>query len=71
VEPAVAAQYDALLRGGHVDAWPRGRDTFTAFFDGLELVDPGVVALSDWRAEQTDRPTPAEVSMYGAVGRKP
>ncbi|GIE34471.1 hypothetical protein Ait01nite_075160 [Actinoplanes italicus] len=71
VPPAVAAQYDAMLKGGHVDAWPRDRDTFARFFDGLELLDPGVVAISDWRPADGDRPTPAEASMYGAVGRKP
>jgi hypothetical protein len=71
VEPQVAARYDALLAAGHVDAWPRDKDVFGGFFDGLELIDPGVVAISDWRPERDERPTPAEVSMYGAVGVKP
>lgn len=71
VPPHVGAMYDKLLAAGHVDAWPRDRDTFSAFFDGLELVDPGIVAISDWRPDSEERPTPAEVSMYGAVGLKP
>ncbi|MEU4420168.1 SAM-dependent methyltransferase [Actinoplanes sp. NPDC024001] len=71
VAPEVAARYDALLAAGHTDAWPRDRATFAGFLDGLELLEPGVVALSEWRPEHHDRPTPAEVSMYGAVGLKP
>jgi S-adenosyl methyltransferase len=30
----------------------RTRAEITAFFDGLELVDPGVVFLPDWRPDQ-------------------
>jgi hypothetical protein len=50
---------------------PRTDDEFAAFFAGLELVDPGVVAVSDWRPDSTGlRPTPAEGGFYSAVGRK-
>lgn len=38
------------------------------FFDGLELVEPGLVSVSRWRPEGI---TPPEVDGYGAVGRKP
>ena len=46
---------------------------FTGFFDGLDLLTPGVVSVADWRAdgEPGPRPTPAQVSMYGAVGKVP
>jgi hypothetical protein len=42
-------------------------------FGGLELVPPGVVLVSQWRAEDGagPRPSAAEVSCYGGVGRKP
>lgn len=41
-------------------------------FGGLELVPPGVVLVSEWRPEPGKTlPSPAEVSMYGAVARKP
>ncbi|WP_229075979.1 SAM-dependent methyltransferase [Actinoplanes sp. DH11] len=70
VPPHVAAVYDQMLAAGHVDAWPRDKDTFGRFFSGLELIDPGIVALSDWRPDNEERPSAAEVSMYGAVGRK-
>jgi hypothetical protein len=40
-------------------------------FSGLELVPPGVVLVSEWRPDSdAHRPTPAEVSCYGAVARK-
>jgi hypothetical protein len=41
-------------------------------FSGLELVPPGVVLVSEWRPDtRAPRPTPAEVSIYGGVARKP
>jgi hypothetical protein len=48
----------------------RSRDEFARFFDGLDLVEPGVVPIGDWRPEPgTDRPDPAQIVTYGAVGR--
>ncbi|MFI0486502.1 SAM-dependent methyltransferase [Actinomadura sp. 9N215] len=43
----------------------------TRFFDGLELLAPGVVSCSRWRPEATPWGDPEEVAMYGAVARKP
>jgi hypothetical protein len=40
------------------------------FFDGLDLLEPGVVSCSRWRPEATPWGEPAEVAMYGGVGRK-
>ena len=40
-------------------------------FDGLELVPPGVVVVSEWRPDETGpRPVPSEVNGYGGAGRK-
>ncbi|GAA2639013.1 SAM-dependent methyltransferase [Dactylosporangium fulvum] len=69
--PQDAAAYDAMLAARRVDAWPRDRARFTALFDGLELVEPGVVGVPDWRPESGTRPAPSEVALYGAVARKP
>ncbi|WP_433040775.1 SAM-dependent methyltransferase [Dactylosporangium sp. CS-033363] len=68
--PAVAALYDRMLAAGQTDIWPRDRAEFSALFEGLELVDPGVVLVNDWRSENEPppRPTGAEVAVYGAVG---
>ncbi|MFM9371083.1 SAM-dependent methyltransferase [Streptomyces sp. Da 82-17] len=40
-----------------------------AFFDGLELLPPGLVSCSRWHAEPGTEPE--QVAQYGAVGRKP
>jgi hypothetical protein len=51
----------------------RDADEFAPLaFSGLELVPPGVVLVSEWRPDSNaPRPTPAEVSIYGGVARKP
>jgi len=50
----------------------RSRAEFARFFDGLELIEPGVVPIGDWRPEPgTERPDPAQIVTYGAVGRRP
>ncbi|WP_416905140.1 SAM-dependent methyltransferase [Micromonospora echinospora] len=51
----------------------RDRTEFARFFTGLELIEPGVSSVAEWRAEHEPqpRPTAAEVSMHAAVGRKP
>jgi hypothetical protein len=48
---------------------PRPLREVSRFFDGLELLEPGIVSVSDWRAEPGPRPTPAEATGYGAVAR--
>ena len=47
----------------------RSRDEVARFFSGLELVEPGLVQLADWRPAPGDLPAPT--SGYGAVARKP
>jgi hypothetical protein len=42
----------------------------TRFFDGLELLAPGVVSCSRWRPEPTPWGEPDEVAMYGGVAQK-
>lgn len=52
---------------------PRTREQFARFFDGLELVSPGIVSIAEWRSENESppRPTAAESYAYGAVARIP
>ena len=49
----------------------RTPEEITRFFDGLELVEPGVVSASRWRPAPSAWGEPAEVSDYAGVGRKP
>lgn len=40
------------------------------FFDGLELLEPGVVSLPHWRPDPSPLGPPDEADAYGAVARK-
>ncbi|WP_433498714.1 SAM-dependent methyltransferase [Sphaerimonospora sp. CA-214678] len=50
---------------------PRGREQVGRFFDGLELVEPGLVTMSRWRPEDTPFGEPPEVAGFAALARKP
>jgi len=52
---------------------PRTHDEFARFFDGLELVPPGITSIARWRDEDEPepRPTAADSYAYGAVARIP
>ena len=41
------------------------------FFDGFEILDPGVVWMARWRPDPDIRPAGRPNSLYGGVGRKP
>lgn len=70
--PEAAALEEVLMRAigsGKV----RSREEITAFFDGLELVDPGVVFVPEWRP---DSPVEYPLKVGGllllsGLGRKP
>ncbi|MFV2197781.1 SAM-dependent methyltransferase [Nocardiopsis sp. LOL_012] len=49
----------------------RSPEQIGGFFEGLELVEPGVVSVTRWRYEETEFGVPPVVDGYGAVGRKP
>jgi hypothetical protein len=50
----------------------RSPERIAAFFDGLDLVEPGVVALEDWRPGAGSQPADADrVPGIGGVARKP
>ena len=49
----------------------RTPEQISGFFDGLDLVPPGVVSCSRWRPEPGELPgTPAEVDEFCGVARK-
>ena len=50
----------------------RTKPEVAQFLPGLELVDPGVVSIVDWRPDQEPKPeaSPADTSVYGVVARK-
>jgi hypothetical protein len=67
---AVGAVYQrSTSRGGGL----RDRAAIERFFDGLELVEPGLVWISEWRAgEAADAgPDPERIALLAGVARKP
>jgi hypothetical protein len=49
----------------------RSREELARFFDGLDLVEPGVVAVQDWHPDSSlDTNSPA-TNMIGGLARKP
>jgi hypothetical protein len=49
----------------------RDRAEVTRFFDGLELLEPGVVPVNHWRPGPGGPDPAGELRAYAAVGRKP
>jgi hypothetical protein len=49
---------------------PRDQGEVTRFFDGLEILEPGVVPIQEWRPA-SDEEAAARAGLWGGVGRKP
>ena len=49
----------------------RTPEEIASFFDGLELVEPGVVSCPRWRPDPAPGDPPAELDAFGGIGRKP
>jgi hypothetical protein len=64
---ALAARLDRLMPPGQRPAF-RDRTGVARFFDGLDLIDPGLVQITRWRSV----PGPGiSAPSWGGVGRKP
>jgi hypothetical protein len=64
----------AIYRRTGVTMQVRPKPQIERFFEGLELVEPGLEVLTRWRPdpdEDPDRATDTQVAVYGAVARKP
>ncbi|MGW9397432.1 SAM-dependent methyltransferase [Streptomyces sp. NPDC055642] len=73
-DPEAVGRGVAMYAAGGVTLAPRTRAEIARFFDGLDLVDPGLVQVTDWHPELADGESTddsAVISLYGAVGRKP
>ncbi|RCG22927.1 SAM-dependent methyltransferase [Streptomyces diacarni] len=49
----------------------RSRDQIGRFFDGLDILEPGLVSVTRWRPEALPFGEPDEVDNVGGVARKP
>jgi S-adenosyl methyltransferase len=64
---------DALssLSASGVPIIPRTHAEVTALFEGLELVEPGVVLVNQWRPETDGGASDSPAALYCGVARKP
>jgi hypothetical protein len=68
---AVEASMRRWNESGAAPIRTRSREELIRLFDGLELLEPGVVSCSLWRPEPSDLGTQGAVHQYGGVARKP
>jgi S-adenosyl methyltransferase len=74
--PSRAVDAAALFGRTVAPVGPRSHREIAGFFDGFDLVDPGLVDLRRWRPDwpdhsRDDSVTAAFVPGYGGIGRKP
>jgi hypothetical protein len=70
--PEKSAQAEAALtRAMRQKVQFRTHAEVSRFFDGLDLIGPGVVHLPEWRPDEPVDPAGPVTAMWGGVGRKP
>jgi hypothetical protein len=62
-----ARQYDSSMPATQTN---RSRAEVARFFDGLDLLEPGVVQLNKWRPDVGDVDPGVEISSWAGLGRK-
>ena len=62
------AKYDET---GAVPYILRGPEQIGQCFEGLEMVDPGLVSITQWQPDTVEVGTVKPIDAYGAVARKP
>jgi S-adenosyl methyltransferase len=67
--PQVVAQLVEVFKQAREPMVPRSRREILRFFNGFELVDPGLVKAPEWRPDETDR-EPATGLVLAGVGYK-
>jgi hypothetical protein len=67
----IVASTEDYSASGAVTYSVRAVEEIAGYFEGMELVDPGVVPVSLWRPDSAEVGAAEPVSGHGAVGRKP
>ncbi|GAB2467076.1 SAM-dependent methyltransferase [Streptomyces incanus] len=70
VDPEFEHAQDGYNKSGAVPYNLRTADEITSFFDGLELLEPGVVSVTQWRPD-ADAPDAPVIAEHGGLARKP
>jgi len=71
IKPEQAASAVAAGQHSGVTYVPRTRAEVTAFFSGLDLVEPGVVPILTWHPDDGEPADPHAASHYAGMARKP
>ncbi|MDX3025645.1 SAM-dependent methyltransferase [Streptomyces acidiscabies] len=69
IDPVFEQAQDAYNQSGAVPYNLRTVAEITSFFDGLELLDPGVVSVPHWRPGPGDEPSDV-IAEHGGLARK-
>ncbi|MFB7455349.1 MULTISPECIES: SAM-dependent methyltransferase [unclassified Streptomyces] len=69
-DPDFEAAQEGYNKSGAIPYNLRTVEQMTAFFDGLEFVEPGVVSVPHWRPDP-EAPAAAAVAEHGGLARKP
>ncbi|MGH3976615.1 MAG: SAM-dependent methyltransferase [Pseudonocardiaceae bacterium] len=64
----IAVKY---AESGAVPYHPRSPEQIEQYFEGLEMVDPGLMPITQWRPDSIMVGKAEPISAYGAVARKP
>jgi hypothetical protein len=70
IDPDYVAGIEAYNQSGAIPYRVRSLSQITHFFDCLELVDPGVVPIHQWRPDPSSSP-PGRVAHSGGVAKRP
>ncbi|MFI6248031.1 SAM-dependent methyltransferase [Streptomyces sp. NPDC051016] len=70
-DPAYEQAQDAYNETGAVPYFLRPVDQIEGYFEGLELVGPGVVSVPLWRPEPGTGTDPRPIGQHGGLARKP
>jgi hypothetical protein len=71
LSPDLAARFAEINRNAGIDMPQRNLDQITPFFDGLQIIEPGIVPIQRWpfdpgAAVSAD----TDIGVYGALARK-
>jgi hypothetical protein len=70
--PEAVAQWIEVFGGMAEPMVPRTHEQVGGYFDGMELVDPGLVKAGEWRPDEPGGiPSPRTGWLLGGVARKP
>jgi SAM-dependent methyltransferase len=71
LDPALAASADHWNRVSPLRVTLRSRATVAALTADLDLVEPGLVPVNEWRPDPDEAPTHQPVPVYAMLARKP